>query len=188
MNWKLIFNPFGKFDDKTLLISGISIYLILNLIGYFSGSKMDGILHFDRLNKENPIAQLLLSLAIVVVSILLIWGLGKFFNSRTRLIDILNTVLISMFPMIFMLIISEIPFFNNALSNTEKLVQQNPNSFTPEILIVLLFSFLILPLLIYNIILLYNGFKTATNTKKWQHIAIYFALIFIINTITQILI
>lgn len=188
MNWKLFFNPFEKFDEKTLLIIGISIYCILTVLGYFSGSKLDGIMHFDSLNTENITTEMLLSVSVVFISILLIWILGKIFNPRTRFIDILNTVLISMLPMIFMLIVGEIPFFKNALSNTEKLVQHNPNSFSPELLIVVLFTFLIIPFLIYNIILLYYGFKTATNTKKWQHIAIYFALIFVINTISQILI
>lgn len=131
---------------------------------------------------------MLLSFAVVPVSIIIIWGLGKIFNRRTRFIDIVNTVLVSMFPMIFMLIIGEIPFFKNALTQTEKLVKENPGSLSPELLIVLVFTMLIIPFLIYNIILLYNGFKTATNTKKWQHIAIFFALIFILNTISQILI
>lgn len=188
MNWKIFFNPFEKFDDKTLLIAGISIFIILNLIGYFFGSKLDGIIHFDRINQENVLTEMLLSFAVVTVSIIVIWGLGKIFNRRTRFIDIVNNVLVSMFPMIFMLIIGEIPFFKNALTQTEKLIQENPASLTPELLIVLVFTMLIIPFLIYNIILLYNGFKTATNTKKWQHIAIFFALIFILNTITQILI
>ena len=188
MNWKLIFNPFEKFNDRSLLVIGLSIFIILTIMGYFSGLKLDGIMHFDRLNQQNISIELLLSFSVVIISILFIWGLGKIFNPRTRFIDIVNTILISMLPMVCMLIIGEIPFFKNALANTEKLVRQNPNSFSPELLIVLLFTMLILPFLIYNIILLYNGFKTATNTKKWQHIAIYFVLIFVINTITQILI
>ncbi len=188
MNWKLLFNPFEKFDEKILLITGISIYLILTIAGYALGLKLDGIMHFDHINQENLPTELLLSFGAILISILLIWGLGKILNPRTRLIDIVNTVLIAMMPMIFMLIIGEIPLFKNALNSTEKMLQQNPNEFNYELVIVIIFTCLILPFLIFNIILLYNGFKTATNTKKWQHITLFFALIFIINTITQILI
>lgn len=188
MKWKLIFNPFEKFDDKTLFIAGFVIFLITVGIGYFTGYKLDGIMHFDKLNSEKIVSEMALSFSVVIITILLIWGLGKIFNKRTRLIDITNTVLISMFPVFFMLILGEIPFFKKALLSTAKQAQENPTVPSPEMFIAILFAMLMLPLLIYNIILLYNGFKTATNSKKWQHIAIFFAVVFIFNFITQILI
>ncbi|SNV50140.1 Yip1 domain [Chryseobacterium taklimakanense] len=188
MNWKYIFNPFEKFDEKTLLIVGISIYIIVNLIAYFSGSKLDGIMHFDSLDEKNVVKEMLLSFGVIAVSTVLIFILGKIFNRRTRLIDIVNMILISLFPTILILLIGEIPVYKTAVHQVAKLATENSPVIGSDLIIVLLFTFLLLPFLIYNIVLLYNGFKTATNTKKWQHIAIFFAFIFILNTITQILI
>jgi hypothetical protein len=42
-----------------------------------------------------------------------------------------------------------------------------------------IFILLILILIVYGFVLLYNGFKTATNLKKWQHIALFIVALFL---------
>ena len=52
MTWKTIFNPFEKYDEKNLLITGI-LFFILNIFGcYYAGNVNDSIFHLSHL-KEN---------------------------------------------------------------------------------------------------------------------------------------
>ncbi|NPA07392.1 MAG: hypothetical protein GXO46_00185, partial [Chlorobi bacterium] len=111
----------------------------------------------------------------LVYAVLLLFGLGKIFNKRTRLIDIANTVLVSQIPVLFTVISTKL-FDIEKLS--EKISQTSAKDKIPDINILDLisltvFAFANLILIIYSFTLLFNGFKTATNIKKWQQIAIF---------------
>ncbi|MBN9337796.1 MAG: hypothetical protein J0I88_08130, partial [Chryseobacterium sp.] len=55
MTWKTIFNPFGKFNDIHLLITGI-IFFIVNIFGcYYSGNVNDSIFHLSHLDENQTI-------------------------------------------------------------------------------------------------------------------------------------
>ena len=51
-----------------------------------------------------------------------------------------------------------------------------------DLLIICGYAFLTLGISIYGFILIYNGFKTTTNIKKWQQITL-FVLVLIFTTV-----
>lgn len=186
MNWKTIFNPFLKFDEKTLFIAGILSISIVFVTSYFLGFQTDSLFHFTILKDEDSLLKVVAStLIIYAISILILFGLGKVINKRTRIIDIITPVFISQFPMIFLLFSMKIPFVMKAQQEIMNTVENQSQDFDPiSLLIICIYSFVSLLISAYGITILYNGFKTATNLKKWQHIVI-FAIILLTMMITM---
>lgn len=75
---------------------------------------------------------------------------------------------------------------NQVLANKENLqnLQFNPT----DLIIVLGFSMIMMVFLAYSIVLLANGFRTATNVKKWQHYVFFAIAIVIAEIVSKILI
>ncbi|MFC0344976.1 YIP1 family protein [Epilithonimonas hispanica] len=183
MTWKTIFNPFEKYDEKNLLITGI-LFFILNIFGcYYAGNVNDSIFHLSHLEENQTIWDVLkINTLSYILAIIVIFILAKFLNNRTRIIDIINTVLICTIPMILIMPISGMSFLKNATESITKSAG-NPNQIeTINLIVVTVFALATLPFMIYSFVLYYNGFKTATNIKKWQHIVL-FAVVSLILTI-----
>lgn len=175
MNWQTLFNPFSKFSEKTLLVTGAVTGVFLIISCYFTQTKMDSLLHFSSGEGLNLVSISLYVLISLVYAVLLLFGLGKIFNKRTRLIDIANAVLVSQIPVLFTVISTKL-FDIERLS--KQISQTSAQAKVPDINILDLisltvFAFANLILIIYSFTLLFNGFKTATNIKKWQQIAIF---------------
>ncbi|WP_428224014.1 YIP1 family protein [Flavobacterium sp.] len=126
---------------------------------------------------------------ISIVTILL-FALGKYFNSKTRFIDILNTAFWYRFPIYIVAVLSYLLIPKNIEERIVKNLKTPENIFTNplEIIMSLVLGIAIMLCLTYSIVLLVNGFKTATNTKKWQHWVAFGFIILITEGITQFLI
>lgn len=187
MNWKYIFNPFLKFDEKKIFFAGILGFIALNIACIIVGNKMDGILHFADAEKESPQNILIMSVGIMLSTILIYWVFGKIINRNTRFIDIANAFLLSTIPSTILILWGAIPIFENASKRLIKLANnKSPLWSTPkDLLIVSLSAIIGLPLVVYIVLLMFNGFKTATNMKKTWQIILFFLLLFILNSITQ---
>ena len=187
MTWKTIFNPFLKFEEKKLLIVGILAFG-LNILGsYYADSINDSIFHYSTLNKNEGILDVLKTNSLsYLLAIGVIFILAKIFNSKTRFIDILNTVIISQIPLMITIAVSGLPFYKKALDNISENINKPQNIAIGDMAMVTIWGFFSLIFLIYAIVLYYNGFKTATNIKKWQHIAIFAFVSFLITIISQI--
>src|SRR5690606_25658720 len=110
--------------------------------------------------------------------------LGKIINSKTRFIDILNMTMLSRIPLYLLGTIT-----NNSKINdiTQKIIDsidypQKMNLLPEEMAILAVFTVVSFLMMAYFIVLLIFGFKTATNTKKWQH-WIFFAVAIILAEI-----
>lgn len=186
MTWKTIFNPFGKFNDINLLITGI-VFFILNIFGcYYAGNVNDSIFHLSHLEDNQTIWDVsrINSLS-SVLAIVVLYILAIFLNKRSRFIDIINTVLISAIPLILIMPISGMSFLKDATENITKSAG-NPNQIeTINLIVVTAFALATLPFMIYSFVLYYNGFKTATNLKKWQHIVIFAVVSLILTIVSQ---
>ncbi len=188
MNWKTIFNPFEKYDEKTLLSVGV-VFFIFNIAGcYYSESVNDSIFHLSLLDKPFTIWDILkINVLSSILAIGVLFILAMILNSKTRIIDISNTVLISQIPLIVTMPFMSLPFYKSAMSN---LAQNAGNPMAMEIndlIIVTAGAFATLPLLVYSFVLFYNGFRTATNIRKWQHIVLFVFISFLLTIFSQIL-
>ncbi|KPH13546.1 YIP1 family protein [Chryseobacterium sp. ERMR1:04] len=187
MNWKTVFNPFERFNDKTLLIAGILSIPMVIAIGYFSGSYFSSIYRINNLEKISVQGVAIPTLISFLSSIIILFILGKILNSKTRFIDIVNTVLISQIPLAFLLLFQKLTFINTA-AKTVRIYQKNPTGSFPIVDFIIMISTIIFvcTILIYSMAIYYNGFKTATNIKKWQSVVLFCVVSFLTMVICQI--
>lgn len=179
-----ILNPFYTFSEKQLLVAGILITLIGIALCTFFNVHFIGILKMDPTGKVQ-FYQSVIEIINGVLSLSLCYFLiGKIINKKTRFIDILTTALIAMLPLYLTAIFN----VNNYISTTsDKLlnslqVNEQPEISSFEMIYIMIFAFAMILFLILFIILLFNGFKTATNAKGVKHI-VYFAVTLIIADI-----
>lgn len=181
---QLLKNPFAIIEDKKLLFFGIFSFIIGIFLAYYFQLQRQ-ILRLNIL--ETPtITQVIIWHFIIVASLAIIFfTLGKIINRKTRFLDILNTVLISLIP----IYISFFQNFNNFLTvqTTQMLDAIKDGSIyiqSPPVLFILV-GFIGLFLFIYYIYLLFIGFKTATNAKKTSHYVLFFVLLIITDILTS---
>lgn len=186
MTWKTIFNPFEKYDEKNLLTTGI-LFFILNIFGcYYAGNVNDSIFHLSHLEDNQTIWDVArINSLSFLLAIIVLFILAKLLNNRTRIIDISNTVLISAIPLIIIMPISGISFMKNATESITKSVGNSNQIETINLIVVTAFALATLPFMIYCFVLYYNGFKTATNIKKWQHIVLFAVVSLILTIVSQ---
>lgn len=175
MNWKLLFNPFEKIPEKLLLLLGIISFIIGCYFSYQFEMIFDGI--FDAHEFSGILfSQAFTANAVNVITVcVFLFILGKIINPKTRMIDILNTAFISRIPIYLTAPLAAVPVVKQI---TEKIVAslkdiENMKLGTLDMMVLLSFSGIAMLLLVYSIVLLANGFRTATNAKKWQHYVIF---------------
>jgi hypothetical protein len=174
MMWKYIFNPFEKFSEKKLLIFGVLATFAGSFIGHFFGITFTAL--FDvHLGSNLTFVQVFLeNLINIAICFVLIYILAKSINRKTRAVDILNTSMLYRLPLYFLAC-----FTNNKIIREmgEKITEEAKNGHfqpnIPELLFLSIFGVFSIGLLIWSIVILVNGFKTAANVKKWQHFLLF---------------
>ncbi|EKT4500476.1 YIP1 family protein [Flavobacterium psychrophilum] len=186
----LFLNPFKKYSDTILLLFGITFTVLGSLLAYNFNAKFDGLidLHFDsQVNFfESATYQFL---AILILTASLYW-VGKYINKKTRLVDVLITVLISRIPLYFCTLFN---INNKSYSIGNKIlelaVSKKINTLnTNDIGFILFQSIILIIALIWFISLLYNGFKIATNSKETKHTLLFILAIIIAEITSKIII
>jgi predicted membrane channel-forming protein YqfA (hemolysin III family) len=188
MNWQTVFNPFSKFSEKQLFIFGFLFFILDVLVCFYTSTRMDSIFHFS------PQENLTLSGAFVFVSIstasaiLFLFLVALLINKKTRFINIVNTVLLSQAPN-FLVLLSIKYSGLETLANNLKTTDGSPPSIDLNTIAIIPFVVgicLMLVLIVYGFILIYNGFKTATNLKKGLHITLFVISLFLFTLFHQI--
>ncbi|KFF26777.1 YIP1 family protein [Chryseobacterium vrystaatense] len=190
MNWKTIFNPFERFDDKLLLVIGLLGTALIVLLGYYwTGNSFISIYRISRMDKVTFEAIAIPTFISFASAIIILFILGRILNNKTRVIDIVNTVLISQLVVSVMQVMDKIPLIKNTQA---RMISQkaHPSEALPiwDLTVTIGIATISLIIMIYSITLYYNGFKTATNIKKWQHITLFAAVSLLTTMICQILI
>jgi hypothetical protein len=179
---KKLLNPIANFDEKVLLGVGI-IFVAINVgLGELIGFRMSSVLKFFPSAftiGEKAIA----TIKVFVLTIGIFYILAFVINKRTRVVDIINTFLIGVIPHLLITPISYLPYFKSTLLT----ISENPYAIDDLLLVrIMVLSIVSIPFVIWSIILFYNGFKTATNMKKWYHIVLFALALFIIPALIQI--
>ncbi|MBP2615879.1 YIP1 family protein [Chryseobacterium jejuense] len=189
MNWKTIFNPFERFDEKHLLLTGILAVILSIATGYWTNTAFTSIYRIS--NVENASFKIIATTTLLsfLAAIVVLFILGKILNSKTRIIDIVNTVLISQLALILFQCIGKISYIKLAGKNVIK-YESDPSGTFPflDFLIMISMTLISIITLIYSITLFYNGFKTATNIKKWQHIVLFCVVSLVSTLVCQVII
>ena len=174
MNWKTIFNPFGRFDERILLCVGILFFIVLIPLCFWTDTYFSSVFRLAH-PKNSDVKNIIFHNVISFVSaILILYVLGLLFYRKTRIIDIANTVLLSQIRLIIILPLEKV-FYIKKVGERVVAYQNHPTGAFPvfDIIVMILIILITLCALIYSFILLYNGFRTAANIKKWQQITIF---------------
>lgn len=163
---KIFIKPFEEYSENKLLVVGLVATFIGTLLAYILNIRFDGVLDLHVV-EHITIAEVLKDLMVnSFVLITLLFLISRIINSKSRLIDIITTVLIS-----------KIPYYILTLFNVNNLLLETTNDMlklaTLEVSSVsifssvytVIFSILSLLFLIWYILLLFNGFKVASNAK-----------------------
>lgn len=121
-----ILKPFAYYSARTLLLVGVFAYVLSSLIAYYSGYHFEGLISV----KSGANSSLLLSFYNNGISILLLtvccYLFAKLRNSHSRIIDVLNVVLISRISIyIIMLMLTEPVFIKQTLIKVELAILDN---------------------------------------------------------------
>ncbi len=186
---KKILNPFSYFTDKTLIILGLLGTFLGLMLGFYFHGDCDGAfdLHFvEKISWSTVVKNNVVSVLAIMISLSI---LGKIINPKTRLIDVLLTILIARIPLY---LLNFINFNENSYHISKKIIESvskiklNPKALFQVLendsmffATSILFSVMAL---ILSITLLFNGFKVATNLKKSSHI-FYFVMALLVAEI-----
>lgn len=186
--FKMFINPFCRYSALSLFVVGLFSFVVGTLLAYCFSVSFDGVLDVHVAKGMTLVRALKENMLNVVLLTLLLLTLGVAINRKTRWIDMLNVVLIFRIPLYLILLLSSIPIVRQTQKELLNSVQKQAGIYLESlhILVLLLFSILSLGLFVYSIILLFNGFKTASNAKTWQHYMLFIFIVIVAEVVSKI--
>lgn len=186
---RVLLQPFTYGQENRLLLVGLSIALVgcfvqlSTSIRFFSTFQIENVSSqptFSQILGDFGIATLLLTLALFV--------LGYFINSKTRWIDIFNTVLVAkvLLSPLLLIPLGYLLKKSDELNEIYGIQKQTIGVALTIFLCLALFSIFVI-LFIYYGRYLYQGFKTATHLKKKIHLILFVLLVICVELCTPIL-
>lgn len=185
----ILFNPFQKYTEKQLFLFGWLLAITAAVLSLFFNGRFDGVIDLHFVEKTSIITTS--SDIVICIGILsfLLFIIGKMINKKTRFIDVLVASLIAKIPFYFLL------FFN--INNKMFLVSQKLmdsisqkkdfNIETLEMSLLVISGIATFISLVWSMILLFNGFKTATNIKETKHIILFIVTVIVSEILSKIL-
>ncbi|CAM3926006.1 YIP1 family protein [Elizabethkingia sp. HX WHF] len=187
MNWKTLFNPFEKYSEYKLLLFGILFFILTPFVSYYTQNRMTSFMRFDSPEEALTLTSSLLYCSVSIASIILIlYLIALIFNRRSRFLDITNTILVSNAINIPILLLTHLIDVNKAFSSDG--INENFYQYIINLLFIIVITAIVISLVIYSIVLFFNGFKTATNIKKLPQIILFVFIFFVSLMICQIFI
>lgn len=182
-----LFNPFERYSEIKLVVAGLIATVTGSILAYYAGGRYDGVIDFHLSPDVQFIQPFIDNTVNVMTLFMLLYIVGSLINKKTRAIDVLNTTLIARIPL-YLLPLSGFSEYNRSIEDKIlKSVSESPQMPVPDLTgteyaVLVLIAIVGILCLIWFIILLYNGFKTASNLKTVSH-KVYFALSILIAEI-----
>lgn len=187
---QILQNPFAEFTEWKLFIAGIIGFLLSSYIIYLSGQQFNGFMHFFKPEMAVSLwAVLRVHAYMVLAPFVLLYGIGVLLNRKTRIIDVMNVVLIMPFPLYIVLFVGKLLNQDKFTDQVLKAVQNGDHALAgvdkAEMLLFGMFGVISLLLLFYQFYLLVKGMKVAVNNKKVGVSILFVALYFILDVCIQ---
>jgi len=185
----LLFKPFEKYSEQKLLIIGILSLIVGTYLASILNTRFDGAIDMH-LVQSTTLIRVIKDVLISVSSLLLcLFIVGKIINSKTRFVDIFSTIVIARIPFYLFLLFNINNFFSGYTQQVlEILKSEKPTSIDPEALtFVSIIGVLATACLIWFFILLWNGFKIATNAKEKKPVWLFVVGILVAEIISKVL-
>jgi len=191
MKVKQIFlNPFAEFMEWQLFFVGVFGFLLSSYFIYLSGQQFNGFMHFYQPEMTVSLwAVLRVHAYMVLAPFALLYGIGMLLNRKTRIIDVMNVVLIMPFPLYLALFLGKLLNQDKFTDEVLKAVQRGDHTLAgvdkTEMLLFGMFGIISLLLLFYQFYLLVKGMNVAVNNKKIGISILFVALYFILDLCIQ---
>ena len=184
----LLFKPIAKFQENRLLIFGIIIAALSVFVAVQTGTRFDGAIDAHTGNDVSIVIAVKDFVIAIVTMVAFLFIAAKLINSKTRFIDILNTVLIARMTILFAAIISALPYLKNI---SEQIVAAEGDQMEVARLamnpLFIGLSILLVLLLVWHIALLWNGFKISSNAKGGKAVALFVVAIICAEVTSKLL-
>lgn len=186
----VIFKPFERYSEKTLLVAGTIAALAGILLAWMFGARFDGVLdlHYTRKQPFWVVAgdQLLNGISLLLFLI----PVTKWINRKTRIIDVVNAFLISRIPLYFLTFGNVGAILSNAgeKMKTAALQQQAISLNGMEWTFLIVFGLLAILMIVWSVTLLYNGYKVASNAKGARPIILFVLSLLFAEIVSKVLI
>lgn len=188
----VLFNPFEKYTESKLLIFGLVITLVGSYLGYLFQGRFDGVIDLHFVPSTNILEPFIDNLINIFSLFIFLFILGKYINPKTRIIDILTTVMVARVPF-YLLTFSNYQNFTSDI--TEKLIAsidfQNPQSGLNltafEMVLFVITTVAALSCLVWFVVLLFNGFKIATNSRGIKNNLLFAGAIILAEIVSKII-
>jgi len=191
---KTIFiDPFKKYQENTLFIIGTTSLILGSLLAYLLFARFDGVLdlHFvPHITIWQPLLDNIINTSVLTGILFMI---AKYINKKTRIIDILNSVLIARIPYYILPLFNINNYIADAGNELANAIIPN-SAIKPEdisiaaLLIIIFFAILTITVLIGYITLLYNGYKVASHAKGAKPIILFCIAIIAAEIVSKMLI
>ncbi|WP_293905614.1 YIP1 family protein [Sphingobacterium sp. UBA5670] len=191
MKVKQIFqNPFAEFTEWELFFAGVFGFLLSSYIIYLSGQQFNGFMHFYQPEMTVSLwAVLRVHAYMVLAPFVLLYGIGMLLNRKTRIIDVMNVVLIIPFPLYLVLFLGKLLNQDTFTDQVLKAVQSGDHTLAgvdkTEMFLFGMLGIISLLLLFYQFYLLVKGMNVAVNNKKTGINILFVALYFILDLCIQ---
>lgn len=181
-------NPFETQTEQKLLSVGISAALVASVLAYFLNARFDGLfdMHFTtQIEMFHPLIDNGIN---ILLSALVLFGIGKYINKKTRFVDVLAVAAVARIPYYPLMFVNVKGFMKAATdvimanANPENIGNIPPTSLA----IILCFALVAIAAIIWYIMLLYRGFKVATNAKGNSALGLFIVAVLIIEFITKL--
>jgi hypothetical protein len=186
----LLFKPFERYSELTLLIIGTLFTLLGSYFAFIFDMRYDGVIDLH-VSVSNTLLQPLIDNFInIFCLVLFLFSAAFIFNKKTRLVDIIATSLVARIPFYVL------PLFNfngqigDAGNQLLQLVQDNlvDQISISMMLPLLIFGIFTILALIWYIYLLFSGYKTASNAKGNLPVILFIVSIIMAEMASKILI
>lgn len=178
----LMFNPFTRIAGLQAFGLGLLLLLLTGFIGSYSKVSFDGVLDMHA-GAEISLVKSFSFLAIDIISLVLVmWVTGLIISKGFRFVDILGTMTLAKAPYIILAVAG---YFCTVPDTKE--ILNNPFIVFQSVSFILLII-LSLPVTIWSITLMYNGFKISCDVKGTKLTVAFIIAITVSEIISKILI
>lgn len=184
-NW----NPFVTNSEKKLLTIGLICFLFAALLTNWNNLVLLGSFKIANAHAKSWYASIFNLGMVIAANTLLLYLFAVLRYSKTRFIDVLNSVLIAHIAMYLLLLITIIPFVSDFIKSIEFLVLdnlENPAQIPlDKVVLMMAFGVVSMGCLVFFFVLLIMGMKIAMNSKKGLDTIFIILSTLLMNTVLQ---
>jgi len=188
MKRHILLNPFAHFAEIQLVAAGLLATAVGSFLGWQCNTRFDGVLDLHFVSQTTPWQPLLdngINLLCLVIPLYLV---GRSINSKTRLIDLVSTALVARIPYYVLPLTNTGGFMHLASMNLVENATKGAPIGLGAVAANIAFAALAIVATVVFIYWLFQGFQTATNSKKNLHKWIFGGCIVLSEVISKLLI